>query len=59
MSRDIIQLAFAQLTVADALVVQLLRLEDMPAAERTLKPAAVRILWPLQPTVGVNLGGFL
>jgi hypothetical protein len=54
---DITQLAFAQLTPTDQLVVQLLRLDDMPAGERTLKPAAVRILWPLRPTV-VNTDQF-
>jgi hypothetical protein len=51
MSRDIVQLAFGQLTTTDQLVIQLLRLEDSPAVERTLKPAAVRILWPRLPTV--------
>lgn len=48
---EVTQLAFAQLTATDRLVVQLLRLENMPAAERTLHPAAVRVLWPPKPTV--------
>jgi len=50
---DLTQLALAQLTAhtADQLVIQLLRPADTPAAERTLNPAAVRVLWPTQPTI--------
>jgi hypothetical protein len=33
----------------DELTVQLVR-QRMPAAERTLHPTIVRILWPLRPT---------
>jgi hypothetical protein len=48
---DITQLAFGQLTAADQLIVQLLRPADLPAVERTLNPAGVRILWPVRPTI--------
>ena len=47
---DTTQLAFAQLTNADALVVQLIR-PRIPAVERVLHPTVVRIVWPTQPTV--------
>jgi hypothetical protein len=46
---DTTQLAFAQLTDADQLVVQFIR-PRMPA-ERTLRPTVVRIIWPTQPTI--------
>jgi hypothetical protein len=35
----------------DELAVQLIRPADIPSAERTLKPAVVRIIWPPAPTV--------
>jgi hypothetical protein len=47
---DTTQLAFAQLTDADRLVVQLVR-PPMPTVERTLHRTVVRVIWPLQPTV--------
>ena len=45
---DITDLAHAQLN-GDELTVQRVR-QRMPAAERTLHPTMVRILWPLRPT---------
>jgi hypothetical protein len=48
---DVTQLAHGQINAADELVVQLIRPDDMPAAERTLSPAVVRIVWPLQSTI--------
>jgi hypothetical protein len=47
---DTTQLAYCQLTPTDELAVQLLR-PRMPAVERTLHRAVVRIVWPVQPTV--------
>ena len=35
----------------DTITVELIRPGDIPAAERTLKRAVVRIKWPPQPTV--------
>jgi hypothetical protein len=35
----------------DTITVQLVRPADMSAAERSTKPAIVRIVWPLQPTL--------
>ena len=40
-------LASCQLNGAESVTVQLLRTETMPALERTLHPAVVRVLWPL------------
>jgi hypothetical protein len=44
-------LASCQLNGAESVTVQLLRTETMPALERTLHPAVVRVLWPLQPSI--------
>jgi hypothetical protein len=44
-------LARASLNGADELIAQLIRPEDLPAAERTLTPAVVKIVWPPAPTV--------
>jgi hypothetical protein len=46
-----IDLARAQINGADELAVQLIRPASIPAAERTLKPAIVTIVWPPAPTV--------
>jgi hypothetical protein len=35
----------------EAITIQLIRPEDIPAADRTRKPAVVRIQWPPAPTV--------
>lgn len=35
----------------DTITVLLIRPADIPAAERTLKSAIVRIVWPAKPTV--------
>jgi hypothetical protein len=48
---DITDLAHATINGADELAVQLIRPADMPAIERSTKPAVVRIVWPLQPTL--------
>jgi hypothetical protein len=48
---DVTELARGQLNDGHELIIQLLRTEEIPATERTLKPAAVRILWPPQPTI--------
>jgi hypothetical protein len=47
---DITRLAFAQLTDADRLAVQLIR-PRLPEVERMLHPTVVRIIWPTQPTI--------
>jgi hypothetical protein len=44
-------LATAQINGADELLVQLIRPGDMPAIERSLHPADIRIVWPPLPTV--------
>jgi hypothetical protein len=46
--QEITQLAFAQLTPTDQLVVQLVR-PRTPAVERSLHRTVVRVVWPLQP----------
>ena len=45
------ELASTTVNVADAVTVQLLRAEDIPASARTVHPGIVRIVWPLQPTI--------
>ena len=35
----------------DAVSVELIRSQDIPAAERTIKPAYVKITWPDAPSV--------
>jgi hypothetical protein len=35
----------------DTITVLVIRPADMPSADRTLKPAIVRIVWPAAPTV--------
>ena len=45
------ELASTTINGADAITVQLLRPEDMPAVNRTAHPGIVRVLWPLQPTI--------
>jgi hypothetical protein len=47
---DITQLAAGTFN-GDQLTIQLLRKEDLSAANRTPQPAAVRILWPPQPSI--------
>jgi hypothetical protein len=47
---DVTDLARGQLN-GDELVIQLVRPANIPAAERTLKPAVVVISWPAAPTV--------
>jgi hypothetical protein len=49
-TNDITDLAVGTLNGGDELVVQLVR-PRMRAAERTLKPAIVRIVWPPAATV--------
>ena len=44
-------LARAVINGADELTIQLIRPADMPAVERTLHPAIVRIVWPEAPTI--------
>ena len=48
---DSTDLARGTLNGADELAVQLIRSADMPAAEHTLKPAVVNIVWPPASTV--------
>jgi hypothetical protein len=48
---DTTDLARGQINGSDELLVQLIRPADIPAADRTLKPARVRIVWPPAPTV--------
>ena len=48
--QEITQLAFAQLTPTDQLVVQLVKPRTR-AVERSLHRTVVRVVWPLQPTV--------
>jgi hypothetical protein len=47
---DITDLARGTINGDHELTVQLIR-QRVPAAERTLKPSVVRIIWPLQPTI--------
>jgi hypothetical protein len=47
---DVTDLARGQLN-GDELVVQLIRPANISAAERTLRPAIIRIQWPPAPTV--------
>lgn len=44
---QVTELASTTINGADAITVQLLRSEDMPAANRTAHPGIVRVLWPL------------
>ena len=51
-SSESTELAHATLNGAgDTITVLLIRPADIPAAERTLKPAVVRIVWPLKSTI--------
>jgi hypothetical protein len=44
-------LANSQINGADELTVLLIRPTDMPAADRTVHPAVIRIVWPPLATV--------
>jgi hypothetical protein len=49
---DITDLAHATINGADTTItVELIWPADMPAVDRTLRPAVVRIVWPLQSTI--------
>jgi hypothetical protein len=48
---DVTQLGHIHINVADELFVQLIRSEDLPAANATASRAVVRIRWPLQPSI--------